>query len=195
MKEYKKLPQFMGGWFIDKTLTDDLIKVFHEKKEWQNPGMLGNFFIKETHKKSTDMSISAAILEQPFQKYTMTIIDCVKRYYKKYKFADTDMYLNGIYVPYNIQWYKPKEGFYCWHFERSDFHRTGDRHLVFMTYLNDVKNGGTEFFYQKKKVPAKKGLTIIWPADWTFTHRGVISNKEDKYIATGWITFNKNERV
>ena len=36
-----------------------------------------------------------------------------------------------------------------------------------MTYLNDVKDGGTEFFYQKLKTPAKKGLTLIWP--WSHT--------------------------
>ena len=58
-----------------------------------------------------------------------------------------------------------------------------------MTYLNDVKNGGTEFMYQKLKAPAKKGLTLIWPTDWTHTHRGVISKKQEKYIVTGWFSY------
>ena len=31
MKEYKKLPQFMGGWYIDKKLTNQLIKTFDFK--------------------------------------------------------------------------------------------------------------------------------------------------------------------
>ena len=33
-----------------------------------------------------------------------------------------------------------------------------------MTYLNDVKDGGTEFMYQNIKTQAEKGLTLIWPS-------------------------------
>ena len=58
-----------------------------------------------------------------------------------------------------------------------------------MTYLNDVKDGGTEFLHQNITTPAKKGLTLIWPAFWTHTHRGVISKTKEKYIVTGWINF------
>tara|TARA_R100001509_G_C4825583_1_gene201387 strand:+ start:319 stop:906 length:588 start_codon:yes stop_codon:yes gene_type:complete len=195
MKEYKKLPQFMGGWYINKKLTDELIEQFHEKTNFHQPGHFGNNILDNTKKKSTEIALSPYILKSPFRDYVESVIACVQMYYKKYKFADVGVSVNGIFTNYKIQWYKPSEGYYIWHPEKTDYTLTGDRHLVFMTYLNDVKNGGTEFYYQKKKVPAQKGLTIIWPADWTFTHRGVISNKEDKYIATGWINFLKNERV
>lgn len=57
-----------------------------------------------------------------------------------------------------------------------------------MTYLNDVQNGGTEFLYQKITTKAKKGLTLIWPSDFTHTHRGQICDKT-KYIITGWFDF------
>ena len=36
-----------------------------------------------------------------------------------------------------------------------------------MTYLNDVPDGGTHFKYQELTAPAKKGLTLIWPTDFT----------------------------
>ena len=58
-----------------------------------------------------------------------------------------------------------------------------------MTYLNDVGKSGTEFLYQNIKVPAKKGLTLIWPTDWTHTHRGIISKNKEKTIVTGWFNF------
>jgi hypothetical protein len=58
-----------------------------------------------------------------------------------------------------------------------------------MTYLNDVNDGGTEFLYQKITSPAKKGLTLIWPADWTHTHRGQISKTKEKSIITGWFNY------
>ena len=57
-----------------------------------------------------------------------------------------------------------------------------------MTYLNNVKNGGTEFINQKIITEAEKGLTLFWPSDWTHTHRGVVS-KQDKYILTGWLNY------
>jgi hypothetical protein len=46
-------------------------------------------------------------------------------------------------------------------------------------------------------VSPKKGLTLIWPADWTFTHRGVPSPTQEKIITTGWsravLEINRND--
>ena len=65
------------------------------------------------------------------------------------------------------------------------------RHLVFMTYLNDC-DAGTEFLFQDIKIQPKKGLTLIWPSDWTFTHRGIVSTTQEKFIATGWTSLNES---
>lgn len=90
----------------------------------------------------------------------------------------------------NIQKYKPREGFFNWHCERSvPTTSSVDRVLVFMTYLNDVPDGGTKFLHQDIVTPAKKGLTIVWPVDWTYTHAGQISQTSEKYIITGWIYY------
>ena len=59
-----------------------------------------------------------------------------------------------------------------------------------MTYLNDVKVGGeTEFKYQNLKIKPKKGLSLIWPTDFTHVHKGIVAPKEDKWIVTGWFKF------
>ena len=55
-----------------------------------------------------------------------------------------------------------------------------------MLYLNNVANGGTEFKYQKITTEAIKGNLVIWPAEFTHLHKGVISKTKEKYIATGW---------
>ena len=34
-----------------------------------------------------------------------------------------------------------------------------------------------------------KGLTIIWPTDFTHTHSGQISKTHEKYIITGWVEY------
>ena len=76
-----------------------------------------------------------------------------------------------------------------WHYERNSY-QSDQRALVFMTYLNDVDDGGeTEFKFQNIKFKPERGKTLIWPTDFTHTHRGVVSKTEHKYITTGWINF------
>jgi hypothetical protein len=87
---------------------------------------------------------------------------------------------------YNIQRYLPGEGFYNWHCENSGYTLGGDRVLAWMFYLNDVEDGGTEFKSQNHTEKAEAGKFLIWPAYWTHTHRGQISNTKTKYIVTGW---------
>ena len=59
-----------------------------------------------------------------------------------------------------------------------------------MTYLNNVTDKGeTEFKYYNLKVKAKAGLTLIWPPDFTHTHRGIPSPTQHKWIMTGWFDF------
>jgi hypothetical protein len=63
-----------------------------------------------------------------------------------------------------------------------------------MTYLNDVDDGGTDFYFQNITIKAEKGLTLIWPVDWTFSHRSQVSYTKEKYVATGWFQFNEVEK-
>ena len=103
----------------------------------------------------------------------------------------------NIFAPFTtaelikIQFYKPGEGYSDWHTERgSSIPPISTRHLVFMTYLNTVTDqGGTEFLHQNLTVNAEQGKTLIWPAGWTYTHRGVISPTQEKYIITGWFNY------
>ena len=63
---------------------------------------------------------------------------------------------------FNIQHYKPGEGYFAEHFERvGNWHY--ERVLVFMTYLNTVEDGGgTHFRFQNLTQQAKKGLTLAF---------------------------------
>ena len=85
----------------------------------------------------------------------------------------------------NIQHYKPGGGFKVWHTERTSIQSTR-RQLVYMIYLNDVPNGGTEWKFLDVKTEAVKGDLVIWPSDFTHTHRGIVSKTHEKWIATGW---------
>jgi len=98
-------------------------------------------------------------------------------------------YVDGI----NIQYYKAGGGYKKEHSEVMDNQST-HRIMAFMTYLTNTKNGGTEFTYLNWTAPCKKGLTLIWPVNYPYAHRGVISEKEDKMIITGWLGFDTKHR-
>ena len=120
----------------------------------------------------------------------MHLQNCLEQYIKLYS------HVNGyskfdIVENYNIQWYPKSGGFKEWHFESAS-NVDMSRVLVFMTFLNDVPDGGTMFKYQDMTIPAKKGLTVIWPTGFTHTHKGQISHTSEKLIVTGWWSL-KNE--
>ena len=118
--------------------------------------------------------------------YKNLIGDIIHRYEKRYPEIE-EFSKFGMGESCQIQYYKPGEGFKKWHFERSS--RNENRCLVFMTYLNDVPDGGTRFKYQELTTPAEKGLTLMWPTDFSHTHKGQITKHHEKYIITGWLGF------
>jgi hypothetical protein len=78
-------------------------------------------------------------------------------------------------------------GYHVWHCEDGD-PNVMRRVLTFILYLNDVDDGGeTEFLYYPKRVKAKQGRLILWPAGFTHTHRGNPPLSNTKYIMTGWV--------
>lgn len=120
-------------------------------------------------------------------KYGNHLNSCIAQYIDKYPDCNTCTEW-GIVENVRMQYYVPGGGFKIFHTERAS--KNNDRHLVFMTYLNDIDDGGgTEFKLQEMKVKAEKGKTVIWPSDWTHTHRGIVSPSKEKYIVTGWWSF------
>jgi prolyl 4-hydroxylase len=182
---------FIGAWQLDDTsICDDIIKYFEDHGMWHFPGMADGIYDK-TAKSSTDMAMD--LTSDIGVAYSNHLQSVAFEYIKKYDRA-------GCTGPWlaesvNIQKYYPNQGYFKWHTERESASAPNVyRHLVFMTYLNDVNDAGeTEFYYQKVKFKPKKGLTLIWPSDWTHTHRGVTSPSEIKYIATGWFNFVSKE--
>ena len=139
-------------------------------------------------KESTDVNL--AFNQDIFLAYTNQLGAVLDEYIEKYPWSCAFGSF-GINDSINVQHYAPKQGYHAWHTERFNHEYPNvSRHLVFMTYLNDVtENGETEFFHQKIKISPKKGLTVIWPADWTHTHRGISAPQETKYIVTGWYNY------
>lgn len=177
---------FIAGWTpLDTSVCDRLID-YHKNSKHKTPGRtLGP--AKERFKESTD----AAILDSElFTEYADYLQECLNEYIKLYHWVN-EFAPWSIKEYANIQHYAPGQAYHAWHSERGTAKLpASSRHLVFMTYLNDVTDQGeTEWFYQKVKIKPERGLTVFWPTDWTFIHRGITSPSQEKYIATGWYSY------
>jgi hypothetical protein len=190
MKEHivNSYNNFICGWYLDDVSICDKIVEYHGNSE-TFPGMVGEKIINTYSKDSIDCHL---LDEQLYVEYQNALQKCVDKYVEKYKFSNSFAPWTIIHN-INVQKYLPGMGFHSWHSERTwagDI--TSTRHLVFMTYLNDVTDGGeTEFYHQNIKIKPRKGLTLIWPVDWTFTHRGLVLNTQTKYVTTGWFNYTE----
>jgi len=115
-----------------------------------------------------------------------SVSECLKKYKKKYPLIEKVTSWNND-NSYHIQRFKENEGYYLIHCEQEG--PTSKRMLVWIIYLNDAKSG-TRFYHQKVDMKARAGRVVIWPAGWTHMHSGIIPNKGDKYIVTGWFCYD-----
>ena len=177
---------------IDTNLCDRIYSVFKAHSSMSqghvNKKDLG-LIVDKTVKDSIEgtLNVDADLTRE----YKLELQKVVENYISKYPFCNFYSSWN-IVEAINVQIYPPTGGYFKWHTERIGIKYGANRHLVFMTYLNDVTDAGeTEFFHQNLKVKPEKGLTLIWPSDWTYTHRGVASPTQEKAIVTGWFEFTQ----
>jgi len=183
-------PNFIGSWFIEPdSLCDDLINFFESNPDKQKNGVAGQGVSLDI-KKSVDISISphevASKENEVFKSYFDALFSCHKDYMDQWPFL-AEVASTLEIGPFNIQRYHPGEHFQHVHTERYSID-TLQRVLAWMTYLNDMDEGGSTFFtHYGIEVQPKKGLTLIWPAEWTHAHRGNLVTTGSKYIITGWM--------
>ena len=181
---------FIGEYYIDEAICSRLIELF-QKSPLKNPGKTfhnARIVVDTDVKDSTDVRFDSKAFghcPELAAAYFQALASCAQQYEQEYKYLQHTDQLRVVETPI-LQHYAPGQGYKKFHFERGS-KDTATRYLTFMTYLNTVTDqGGTEFYYQKLVHEAKVGKTLLWPVDWTHTHRGVVSPTQDKYIITGW---------
>ncbi|MGH8629427.1 MAG: 2OG-Fe(II) oxygenase [Burkholderiales bacterium] len=189
--------QFVGDFLIEAAVCDRLIELHRacDRKGLARRGRLGKgerTTVDPEKKDSFDVSVDSLPpeLEREYglQRFYGELQRCVEKYQEQHPLLKQIGIFRVTESPV-IQHYRPGGGFKMPHFERSGY-ATTTRMLTWMTYLNDVADGGgTHFVYQKHTVEARKGRTLIWPSDFTHTHVGVVSPTEHKYIITGWMNY------
>ena len=196
LKESNLNPNFIGSWMLEPTsICDDLIDYFELNQGKQRRGMTGSGQDINT-KNSMDITILPKDLKSPgnevFIEYFNALFSCHKDYLSQWPFLKPlvkNLHL-GIF---NLQRYQSGQHFQKIHTERSS-KESLHRIFAWMTYLNNVNiedGGSTHFIHYDIEVRPRKGLTLIWPADWTHAHKGNIINKGSKYIITGWMDFSE----
>jgi len=179
------MPNFIHEQFLEDVSLCDRIIEHHKNTSEKWPGSLNRGVDPEV-KDSIDSKLQGDLL----QEYFVQLQIVASKYIELFPLCNSYAPWN-VTQSINVQQYLPGGGFKAWHTERNTMHNPqASRHLVFMTYLNDVTDkGGTEFKQQDLIVNAEKGKTVIWPCDWTHTHRGVVSPTQEKFIVTGWFNF------
>jgi len=185
---------FICGWYIDPSICDELISFFNSQdtEHGKSIDKYGNTIIDKSNKDCLELILPEPKNSNLSSKYIEALQLVLEEYKEKFPFCN-NFGAYSILCPPQLQKYLPNGGFHKWHSERTSGSPqfVATRHLVFMTYLNDVDDKGeTEFYHQQIKVKPKKGLTLIWPSDWTYTHRGIPSPTEEKYIITGWYNYH-----
>tara|TARA_B110000914_G_C15345540_1_gene391315 strand:- start:158 stop:763 length:606 start_codon:yes stop_codon:yes gene_type:complete len=189
-------PNFIGSWTIEPaSICDDLISYFELNQEKQIKGVTAGGINLDT-KNSIDIGMMPNEVNLPgneaIQIYFQSLFSCYKDYALQWPFLDT--FAQSLEVgTFNLQRYQSGQHFNKIHTERSSID-TLHRVFAWMTYLNDVdvEDGGSTYFsHYDLQVQPKKGLTLIWPAEWTHAHKGNLLQANSKYIITGWMHLPK----
>ena len=187
-----KIPFGIHAEYVSDRAVNNCINMYKKDGHRVQPGMSGphGLVIKKV-KDSLDLGLGVDEIGRLkiWHKEMHNVID---NYIRKFPILSRHHpwgYVDGI----NIQYYKAGGGYKKEHSEVMD-NQSSHRIMAFMTYLTDTKNAGTEFTYLNWTAPCKKGLTLIWPVNYPYAHRGVISEKEDKMIITGWLGFDTKHR-
>ena len=191
------MKDFIGRTECSEDIVKGLIEFFCDNEKHHKKGITGKaigkdfeFAVHEQVKESIDLTCDLHQLHQydVWKDYKKHLYESLNKYVDHFTQLK-EMNNFDIIEPINIQHYPIGGGYKMEHCERGGgFDLTIKRVLVFMTYLNDVEDGGTHFKYFNHTEKATRGKTIIWPSDWTHTHCGQISNTKPKIISTGWFS-------
>jgi hypothetical protein len=103
-----------------------------------------------------------------------------------HKYRNFDNFL--VFDTMQIQKYVKTKGRYVYHHDfMVDKKDNKYRVITFIWYLNNVDEGGETEFWSNYMIKPTAGKLVLFPACWTFPHRGKMPISHDKYIITGWV--------
>jgi hypothetical protein len=182
---------YIANIMFPNDLCDMAIDIFNQKEE-----LLKNYKIFNHEKNGLDRKDNAIFVDDLqmdmfFEAGNVNLCIDINTYLNEALLEYVNLFgtINSMElrsIRQKLQKTKKGGGYHKWHHEQTDTD-SASRVLVWSIYLNDVEEGGeTEFLHQSKRIKAKKGKILIFPASFTHTHRGNPPLSGDKYILTGW---------
>ena len=181
-----------------EAVADAVAEFYGRREDLRRPGVaFGVDGDAEPAKQSTDISLVAIDRSEP-ESFALSqlifrgVTAGLDRYLQERPLfrqccPQQSLFVNPIF---NLQHYAPGEGFKRWHCDWTISDEATEpvhRVLAWILYCNDVEEAGTEFHWQGHHEPAERGKLVIFPAGPSHIHRGRVSERASKLIATGWI--------
>jgi hypothetical protein len=192
---------FQLQYSIPDTLCDDII-IMYELENSKYPGVtLGG--VNKDIKDTTDFIIPKN--DNKWKRIEKFLYEELSNGLKKYLIYLNENIFSNTTIKYDffdkqdlqvetfmIQKYDMKKGKYLYHHDfSSDNNSTRHRVITYIWYLNDIFEGGeTEFWGGTYNVRPETGKLLLFPAQWSFPHRGKTPQSDNKYIITGWFYAN-----
>jgi hypothetical protein len=194
LQKRTRSPDFIGAWQINqRPLCEELISYFEAHQNKHKVGVTSagkNLAAKDRVDINVTPSDITKAHNTSLKNYIDALHQCYRDYLLQWPFLAT-MSKELQIGEFNLGRYGVGQHFQKLHTERSSLN-TLHRVLAWMTYLNDVEDGGETYFeHYDITIKPSQGLTLIWPAEWTHAHRGNILLDGNKYMVTGWMNFQK----
>lgn len=180
---------------LSKEFCEELIETY-ENHPGKDLGLTGGGY-KPTVKNCVDLYISnQEDLRDLDNRLHETLSPYVQQYVRELeeqasaKFEDMHPFPTDVVRDsgYNMKKYEPNEGKFNWHSDNLTTIAGNVRLIGIIWYLNDVQEGGYTEFFDGTKIQPATGRLLLFPATWTYPHRGVVAPTK-KYIITSFLSY------
>lgn len=187
---------FISSWSINEENLDEIVEYFNLSHENHAQGAYKTGLIDKTKKDCIELSIKPKVVDEKklnfFFNYLNKIKICYEDYIKQWGYLQNNsqkIYIGSIKIEKYLLSGHNKE-YQC---DRNDIH-SSHKSLSWITFLNSIEKeeGYMNFKYFDYSVQPKKGLTLMWPSDWTHMNNHDVMKTQDKFSIRGNIQFTES---
>ena len=184
---------FIGIWELENDdLLEKIIEFFNLNHQSHKQGTLDLGKVDKSKKDLLEMLMSPKQIKENklevFIQYINSLVDCYNDYQDQWGCIKN---WNRIYVgSFKLEKYLVAGHHLDFNCERQNIN-SSHKILSWITFLNDLDDdeGALHFKYLDISIKPKKGMTLIFPSDWTHLHQQNIIKNTEKFTIRGSFHF------